>query len=393
MKKTRIISLFMTLVMLLGCFAGIGAMADDDTIKIGMVGCLTGDYAIYGLAVRNGTELYVDWLNENGGINGKQVELIIYDNRADNAEAITAFLSMYDEGIVGLVGDVLTGNTQAVVSEAWPLNFPMITPSATAESVTYDAETDTVYTNVFRTCFIDPFQGEKMAQYAFEVLGAKTAAVLYDTANDYSIGLTEAFQAKCEELGIEVVDVEGYATGDKDFKSQLTNIASYNPDVVFAPIYYQDAGLIITQARQLDITSTFLGGDGWSGVTGYASAADLEGTVYCSAYASGTSDAVIAFEDAYIAAYGTDTLNMFAANAYDAAMVLCNAIAIADAADLEEGSEEYSQAVIDAIRDMSGDLEGITSPAGYAFDEFNNPIKDAVIIEVIEGVETFDRLF
>ena len=390
MKMARFAAMLLAVMMLI-CTVATGALAED-TIKVGIVGCHTGDYAQYGLAVRNGAELYFNQLNANGGINGKQVELIIYDNRADNAEAVNAFTRMVDEGITALVGDVLTGNCMAVVLEAEPINMPMITPSATAKMITYDEEEDYVYKNVFRTCFIDPFQGEKMAQYAVEILGASTAAILYDTGNDYSIGLMDAFIAKGESLGLNIVAKEGYSTGDVDFKSQLTNIASANPDVVFTPIYYSEGGLVISQARALGITATFLAGDGFANISNYATAEELEGTVYCSAYAEHSSDAIIAFEDAYIAAYGPDTLNMFAANAYDAAIVLCNALAVAEETGYEPASEEYKQAVIDAIRDNSADLDTITS-YGYTFDEYNNPIKNAVMIILKDGKEVLDRIF
>jgi branched-chain amino acid transport system substrate-binding protein len=348
---------------------------------------------MYGLGVRNGAMLYFDELNAAGGINGKKVEVIAYDNKADNAEAVNAFTRLVDEGITVLIGDVLTGNTIAVVGEAYPINMPMVTASATAEAVTYDADSDTVYSNVFRTCFIDPFQGEKMAEFGAEVLGAKTAAIIYETGSDYSIGLKEAFEAKCEELGVEIVATEGYATGDKDFKSQMTNIATKNPDIVFCPNYYEDDGLIVTQARAAGVTAPFLGGDGWNSVASYASAADLEGCYYCSSYAPGTSDAIVAFENAYTEAYGSETLNMFAATAYDAAKVVANALTIAENAGLTAGTDEYKQAVIDAIRDDSTGVVGITSESGYAFDEHNNPIKSAAIMRLTDGVETFDQWF
>jgi len=407
MKK--FLSIALVLVLIVGCFAACGTKsepstttesaapsseaASGETIKVGIIGCHTGEYAQYGLGVKNGATLYIDQLNANGGINGKQVEVIAYDNKGDNQEAINAFNRAVDQdGITGLIGDVLTGNTIAVVGEAYPINMPMITASATAAAVTYDSETDTVYSNVFRTCFIDPFQGKKMADYASEKLTAKTAAVIYETGNDYAVGVKDAFIAECKEKGIEVVDEEGYATGDVDFKSQLTTIASKNPDVVFCPNYYEDDGLIITQAREVGVTATFMGSDGMSGVSGYASAEDLEGTVYCSGYAPASTDAVKAFEAAYTEKYGSETLNMFAATAYDAAMVLCNALQIAEEAGLTAGTDEYKQAVIDAIRDNSGDLECITSK-GYTFDEHNNPVKDACIMKLVGGKETFTETY
>ena len=367
--------------------------ASGETIKVGILGPHTGDYAVYGLAVKNGAQLYIDQVNAAGGINGKQIETVVYDNKGDSTEAITAFTRMVDDGITALIGDVLTGNTIAVVGEANPINMPMITASATASAVTYNADTDTVYTNVFRTCFIDPFQGEKMAQYASEKLGAKTAAVLTMTGDDYSVGLADAFKAKCAEVGITVVADEGYSKGDVDFKAQLTNILATAPDVIFCPNYYQDDGMIVTQARELGLTSTFLGGDGWAGVSAYASAADLEGSYFCSAYAPGSTDAVKKFEADYTAAYGADTLNMFAATAYDAAQVLVAALTKAEASGAATGSDEYKQAVIDAIKTEGPSVVGITSETGYTFDDHNNPIKSAVIMTITGGVETFKEMY
>ena len=364
-----------------------------ETIKVGILGPHTGDYAVYGLAVKNGAQLYIDQVNAAGGVNGKQIETIVYDNKGDSTEAITAFTRMVDEGITALIGDVLTGNTIAVVGEAYPINMPMITASATAAAVTYDADSDTVFTNVFRTCFIDPFQGEKMAQYASEKLGAKSAAIITQTGNDYSVGLADAFKAKCAELGITIVAEEGYSEGDVDFKSQLTNILAAAPDVVFCPNYYQDDGMIVTQAREIGLTSTFLGGDGWAGVAAYASAEDLEGSFYCSAYAPGSTDAVKAFEAAYTAAYGADTLNMFAATGYDAAMVLVAALAKAEESGAAPASDEYKQAILDGIKSEGPSVQGITSEAGYTFDEYNNPIKSAVIMTVTGGAEVFQETF
>lgn len=391
----RILCIALVLVLALGAFAGCAKEeAKAETLKVGILGCHTGDYAVYGLAVKNGATLYIDKINAAGGINGKQVQIIAYDNKADNAEAVNAFTRMVDEGITGLIGDVLTGNTLAVVAEANPINMPMITASATAAAVTYDADNDKVYSNVFRTCFIDPFQGEKMADFASEVLAAKTAAVIVETGNDYAIGLKDAFKAKCATLGINVVAEEGYSTGDKDFKSQMTNIKAKSPDVVFCPNYYQDVGLMVTQARAAGIAVPFLGGDGWAGVKDYASAADLEGCVFTSGYASGATNEVKAFETEYTAKYGADTLNMFAATSYDAAMVLCNALKVVEEkGGMTPGSDAYKQAVIDAIRDKSADVKGITSPDGYTFDAKNNPVKPVVMIKLANGVEAFDRIY
>lgn len=384
----RVLVIMLAVVMLLTMFAGC-KKKEADTIKVGILGPHTGEYAQYGLAVLNGAKLYIDKINEEGGINGKKIEPLIYDQKGDSTEAITAFSRMVDEGISGLIGDVLTGNTIAVVGEAYPINMPMITASATAEAVTFNAESNTVYTNVFRTCFIDPFQGIKMAEYAKEVLGAAKTAVIFETGNDYAVGLKDAFVKRAQEIGLEVVATEGYAKGDKDFKSQLTNISGKSPDVVFSPNYYEDDALIVTQARDIGLQAVFMGGDGWASVAKYASAEDLEGSVYCAAYASGASDAMIDFEQDYIDTYGEDTLNMFAALGYDAAIVLVEALKEAEKTEYKSGSDEYKNAVVNAIKNTKA--VGVTG--SYKFDERNNPIKEAVIIKIEDGKEVFSQMY
>ncbi|MBC3938827.1 MULTISPECIES: ABC transporter substrate-binding protein [Anaerotruncus] len=367
--------------------------ASGDTIKVGLLANTTGDNAMYGNAVKNGAMLYFDEVNAAGGVNGKQIEVIALDEKGDATEAVTAFNRLLDQGITALVGSVLTGPTIAVADETYPINMPQVTASATAAGVTMIDPEDPaseIRTNIFRSCFIDPFQGEKMAQYANDKLGAKTAAVIFETGSDYSVGLKDAFVEKCGELGVEVVAAEGYSKGDVDFKAQMTNIASKNPDVVFSPNYYQDDGMIVTQARAAGVTGTFLGGDGWGSVKDYASAEDLEGSVYCSGYAPGSNDAVKKFEADYEAKYGEAIPNMFAPLGYDAALLLVEGLKAAEAAGLEAGSDDYKQAVIDGIKGING-VEGITG--SYAFDEYNNPIKSAAMIKLTGGEEVFTELF
>jgi branched-chain amino acid transport system substrate-binding protein len=266
--------------------------------------------------------------------------------------------------------------------------MPMVTASATAEAVTYDAETDTVYTNVFRSTFIDPFQGIKMADYAIQKMGVKTAAVLYMTGNDYSEGLYENFVSEFESLGGTVVDVEAYAKGDVDFNAQLTSIASSNPEVVWCPNYYEDDGKILTQARAQGISVPFIGGDGWDGVKDYASAADLAGSFFCANYATGASEE---FESAYQAEYGEAYPNGFAPLGYDAAITMCVGLQAAEDAGLDSVADPdaYKQAVIDAIKGAT--VEGVTGT--FTFDEHNNPVKTASIITFEDGVPTLVEQF
>ena len=364
--------------------------ATDGEITIAFIGNTTGDYAQYGIPVRNAVMLYFDQLNANGGINGKKVVVKEYDDKGDGVEAVNAYSLAKENGITAVVGSVLTGTTIALADATYEDNMPQITASATAAGVTVMEDTGEVRTNVFRACFIDPFQGQKMAEYAAEKVGAKTAAVFYETGSDYSEGLKNAFVEEAEKLGLEVVATEAFATGDKDFKAQMTNIAAKNPDVVFCPIYYGEAGLAITAARQAGCTATFLGGDGFGSVKDYASAEDLEGTVYCSGYAPGT-DSVAQFEKDYCETFDVDEVpNMFAPLAYDAAMLMAYGLKAAEDAGLTAGTEEYKQAVIDAIKTMNG-VEGITGT--YSFDDDNNPIKSVAIIELTGGEEVFKEMY
>ena len=416
MKKfAKIMCLILALSMLVACMSGCAssakteaekpAQADTETespaaeetapseeggeIVIALITNTTGDYAQYGIPVHNGAMLYIDQLNEAGGINGKQIKVLEYDDKADGVESVNAFNLACDKGITAVIGSVLTGATIALADATYEVNMPQITASATAAGVTVIEDTNEIRTNVFRSCFIDPFQGEKMADYAYNVLGAATAAVFYQTGNDYSEGVMQAFVDKAAELGLEIVASEAFAEGDKDYKAQMTNIAAKNPDVVFAPIYYAEAGLAVTQARQAGLTATFLGGDGFGSIKDYASAEDLEGTVYCSGYAPGT-DSVAQFEADYQTVYGEAVPNMFAPLAYDAAMIMCEGLKAAEEAGLTAGTEEYKQAVIDAIASMDG-VAGITGT--YSFDENNNPIKSAAIIELTGGDEVFKEMY
>jgi len=361
-------------------------------ITIAFIGNTTGDYAQYGIPVRNAVMMYFDQLNAAGGINGKTVKVLEYDDKGAGEEALNAYRLAKENGATAIIGSVLTGATVTLADATFADNMPQITASATAAGVTQlDPENPSagIRTNVFRSCFIDPFQGEKMADYAANKLGAKTAAILYESGSDYSEGLKDAFAAKAEALGMKVVATEAFATGDKDFNTQMTKIAGQNPDVVFMPIYYGEAGLAITQGREKGLKATVLGGDGFGGIKDYATAADLEGSVYCSGYAPGT-ESVAQFEKDYEAKYGEPVPNMFAPLAYDASMLMANALKAAEEKGQTAGTDAYKQAVIDALKANSG-TAGITG--SYTFDEYNNPIKSAAMIQLKGGDEVFTELY
>lgn len=407
MKKFRILALALALVL---CFSMLGACSGDtngsadgkategatadaentdtgsgEPINLGVLAPLTGDVAQYGIAVNNGVKLYIKQVNAAGGVNGKQITLIPYDEEGDATNAITGYNSLVDQGVTAIIGSVTSTPTIAVVSEAFADNMPMITASATAAGVTYDEGSGTVYTNMFRSCFIDPFQGEKMATFAVEELGAQTAAVLYDTGDDYSLGVMEAFVETAKALGLEIVAREGYPNGSMEFQSQLTNIAAQNPDVLFAPVYYEDVALIAQQAASAGVTAPMMGVDGWDTVLSVIRDASLlEGAYYCSGYSAQDDSALVqSFLSDYEAEYG-ETPNMFAAQGYDAAMVLIAALEQAESQGLAAGSDAYKQAVIDAM--AATDMTCVTGSITY--DEYNNPQKTAFIINITGGSAT-----
>ena len=349
--------------------------ADGETIKIGGLAPLTGDVSQYGTAVDNAVKLAVADINAAGGVLGKQVEYICYDEKGDANEAVNAYNKLVnDDGVVALVGDVTSKPTEAVAQRALDDNLPMITASGTAEGITQGRP------NVFRACFIDPFQGQLMASYAINKLGAKTAAILFDNGDPYSTGIADAFEAYAKENGLEIVAKEGYQTGTPDFNSQLTTIKEKNPDVLMIPVYYQDVALIAVQAKNLGLTSKMLGADGWDGVLEKIDAPNvdaLKDVYFCSQYsAESTDENLQSFLATYKETYGLEA-NMFAVLGYDAMQIMAAAINKAGSTDPD--------AIIAALGETNyAGLTGTTT-----FDESNNPVREAIITTVADGAYKF----
>lgn len=393
MKKALVVFLMVcTAFAVFAGGAGESKSAADNTITVAFIGNTTGDYAMYGVPVRNAVKMYFDQLNAAGGINGKQVNLLEYDDKADGVESVNAYNLAKANGATAVIGSVLTGATIALSDATYDDNMPQITASATNPKVTVmdpDNPNSEVKTNVFRSCFLDPFQGTKMAEYANKVLGAKKVAIFYENGSDYSEAIVNAAEKEFAANGLTLVAKEAFATGDVDYKAQMTNIAAANPDVVFMPIYYGQAGLAITALRAAGCNAKIVGGDGFGSVKDYATAKDLEGTVYFSGYAPGTPS-VAKFEKDYKATYGEDVPNMFAPLAWDASMIMAEGLKAAEKKGLKAGTAEYKQAVIDAIKGVNN-LEGITG--SYVFNATNDPVKSVAVIKLANGAEVFDKFF
>lgn len=378
MKFNRFVSLFLTFALVMAMSVPFGALAAEDTIKIGNIAPETGDVAVYGLAVLNGVQLYVNERNAAGGINGKQIELIHYDDKGDATEAMNAYNKLiYSDEVDALIGPVTSTPTFGVAEASVYDNVPAISATATHPDVTSYGD------NFFRACFEDPFQGGTICAFAAKELEAKTAAIIFNNGDSYSIGLKDAFIARAAEENLEIVACESYGTTDVDFKAQLTNILTANPDVLFLPDYYNTVYIICSQARDLGYTGTFLGADGADGLLEIdgADATVLEGMYFPNHYSTQSdSELTQAFIKAYTDEYGVAP-NSFAALAYDAAKILCTAIENAENDGATINGEESYQAIIDAM--FATDIVGATGP--ITFDENNNPIKEVCIIQITGG--------
>ncbi len=366
MKKT------LALVLALMLALGASSVALAETIKIGGIAPLTGAASAYGLLVKDGVDLAVEEFNANGGLLGNQIEMVWLDDTHDAVEATNDYNQLVSEGIAALIGPVTTTPTLAVAARAAADNMPMITASATAYDVT------SAGANVFRACFLDPFQAELMAQYAAQNLGAKKVAVLFDNTNDYSIGLSDAFQAKAKELGMEVVAAESAVAGDADYTPQLTKIAEAAPEAVFICYYYQDAALMLRQAVDVGLEATMMGADGWGSIEQQLTDAPqlLDKAVYCDSFsAADDSEVAQAFVKAFEAKYGKTPAG-FNALGYDAAKIMFTAMNAAGSTD--------KAAIIEKLK--ATDLDCATGH--ITFNDHNDPIKSAFIMGFKEGVPT-----
>ena len=350
-----------------------------DTIKIGGLAPLTGNVSVYGVATNNGIKMAVDEINKAGGVLEKQIEYIVYDEKGDPIEAVNAYNKLVqDDKIIALIGDVTSKPTIAVAQKAVKDRIPMITATGTTADITKAGD------NVFRACFIDPYQGELMAEYAAKKLNAKTAAIIYDNGDDYSTGVADAFEKEAKEAGITITNKEAYQPGSVDFKSQLTKIKAGNPDVLMIPVYYSDVALIAAQAKDIGIKSKLLGADGWDGVLEKIDKSNLDAVkdcYFCSQYSPENKDEKLQnFLKQYTEKYKSEA-NMFAVLGYDALGMMAAAINKAGSVDSEK--------IIEALKNL--EYKGLTGST--TFDENRNPVRDAVITTIADGKYKFVENF
>lgn len=375
MKKTLLLGVAALSLFAAGCGAGSGA-GDEDTIQLGAMFEKTGPVSAYGTAESNGVKLAIKEINEAGGILDKQIELTEYDTKSDNVEATSIATRLATEdNVVAIVGPATSGAVQAATQPITRAEVPLVTPSGTADNLTL-TESGDVQPFVFRTSFQDSFQGVALANFAMESLGAKKAVIIGDSSSDYAVGLTNAFKDTYEG---EIVAEEYFTQDDTDFSAILTKIQNQDFDFIYLPAYYEQAGLILKQAREMGLDQPVLGGDGFSN----QALLDLAGTenvsdVYYSAHFSleNEDEQVQTFIDNYTAEYDTAP-DAFSALAYDAVYLVAQAI--------EDGGEATPEAITDALESIT-DFDGVTGT--FSIDENHNPVKSTLIIELQDGKET-----
>lgn len=298
------------------------AAADGAVFKIGAIGPTTGDAAIYGTAVMNAAQIAVDEINAAGGINGYQIEFKYEDDQSDAEKSVNAYNSLKDWGMQILMGTVTTTPCVAVADKTAEDGMFQLTPSASSTDVI-------VNDNVFQACFTDPNQGTASAQYIAENSLATKVAVIYDSSSVYSSGIEATFVEEAANQGIEIVAEEAFTADSKtDFSTQLQKAQSAGAELVFLPIYYTEASIILTQADGMGYDPVFFGVDGMDGILGVENFNTelAEGVMLLTPFAADADDEKTkAFVAKYQEAYG-DVPNQFAADAYDAIYIIKAAI-------------------------------------------------------------------
>lgn len=339
-------------------------------IKVGAFLSMTGGTATFGQSSQKGMQLAIDEANAAGGVLGRQLQLIVEDDRSNQQEAKTAAIKLIQQDkVVAILGEVASSSSLAAAPDAQRSQIPMISPASTNAKVTEVGD------YIFRVCFIDPFQGEVMAKFAFNSLKATKACLYKDNRSDYSVGLAEYFKNTFTTLGGQVLSEESYAAGDIDFKAQLTAIKGQNPDVIFIPGYYTEVGQIARQARELGITAVLLGGDGWdSPKTIEIGGAAVEGAYFSNHYSEEDPNPVVQGYIARFKAKYNEVPDAMGVLGFDAASVLINAMKTAGSTD-----GPALRGAIATTKEFPG-VSGLIT-----IDEKRNATKSAVVLKIEGG--------
>ncbi len=389
------VSIAVLALLVAGCGGG-GKAGGGEELVIGEYGSLSGNDADFGKSTKKGVELAMDDLQsaKQGMIGGMRVRVVVEDDQGKPEEAATVVQKLVNQDrVIGVIGEVASSRSMAAGPICQKAGVPMISPSSTNPKVTEVGD------YIFRMCFIDPFQGTVMAKFTAEYLKLKKVAILTDMKNEYSVGLTEFFKQVFVPLGGEIVAEQTYASGDQDFRGQLTAIKARNPEAIYLPGYYTEAGLIARQTRELGLKVPILGGDGWEsdqliGIGGEA----LEGCYYSNHFAADNPEPRLQeFLQKHKTKYGADP-NAITGLAYDAANVMFQALEQLHAADpaafaalgsSKAGTPER-RAATQKLRDLiaaTKDFAGVTG--NITLDANRNATKPAVVLEIKGGKKVY----
>ncbi len=350
-----------------------GEQPQSDAIKVGHYASMTGSEATFGVSTDNGIKMAVEERNAAGGVKGKKIQLITYDNQGKPQESQVVVTRLIEQDkVTAVLGEVASSRSLAGGPVCQRKGVPMISPSSTNPDVT------AVGNMISRVCFIDPFQGFVGAKFARENLKLSKGATLYNRAQAYSSGLNNNFTEAFKKLGGEIVSEQAYSDGDNDFSAQLTAIRGKNPEFIYVPGYYTEVVNIARQARRLGVNVPLIGGDGWDSEE-LRNAGDALNKCYFSNHYSheDTRPEVQAFVQKYQSKFGK-VPDGLAALGYDAARLLFDAM---DRAPSLSGKD--LAATIAATKNFPGVTGRIT------IDEKRNATKDAVMLEVVNGVPKY----
>lgn len=387
----KVLAVVMALALIVTCFAACGKKNDSEkknnngqtsaeggVLKIGFTGPLTGDYAQYGLAVQYGAQLAVDEINAAGGVNGMKLELLYQDDMADPAAAVTGYSKLIDDGMMLSLGSVTSGACAAFLGEALEDNMFMLTPSATAVEA-IDGE------NAFRVCFSDPAQGTVSADYIKNNNLATNVAIIYDSSDAYSEGIYKKFIAQAKVNGLNVVTAESFTKNTKtDFSAQIQSVKKSGADLLFLPIYYNEASLILAQAKTAGLNVNYFGCDGLDGLVSMENFDKTlaENVMFLTPFSATATDELTAnFVKNFKAKYGETYLNQFGADAYDAIYILKAAIEkVGINADMD--ASEICDALKTAITQIS--FTGVTGK-NISWNADGEPVKTPLAVKIVNG--------
>lgn len=385
-KSIRLLAIVVAIVMTATVFAACGnnsdgGSADAKTLVIGGIGPLTGSAASYGQGVKNGAQLAVDEINAAGGVNGITLELNFQDDEHNAEKAVNAYNTLKDKGMKLLMGTVTSNPCVAVSEKTKDDNMFQLSPSGSSVECTQ-------YDNAFRICFNDPNQGSASAQYIADNNIATKIAVIYDSSDVYSSGIYEKFASEAANRGLEIVAAEAFTSDSKtDFSVQIQKVQSSGAELVFLPIYYQEAALILTQANKVGLSIKYFGCDGLDGLIPQLGedASLAEGVMLLTPFAADAKDEkTVSFVTAYTAANNGELPNQFAADAYDAIYTIKAALEKAGVNDASISVSDLCDKLVAAMTEI--EVEGVTGTMTWGAD--GEPTKDPKAMRIVDGSYT-----